>query len=193
MEQNQERIVKIKGRIRKSIIEKLKFQKEEIRRQKSLAIKKKLFRLKDFKKAKKILLYVGKAYEVDTSPIINEALKNGKRIFLPVTDVKRKRLIISEISDLKKDTELGCFEIYEPKACRLKKARANLLDLFIVPGVAFDRKRHRIGHGAGYYDRFLKNTSPEIPKVSLAFDFQVLGEDIPTLSYDIPVTRIVTN
>ena len=176
-------------------MEKLKHQKEADRRQKSLAIRKKLFRLTDFRKAKKILLYVGKDYEVDTSPIINEALKKGKRIFLPVTNVKRKRLLISEISDLEKDTQLGCFRIYEPKPCVVKKSKvkAQAMDLFVVPGVAFDAKFNRLGHGQGYYDRFLKRIPHKIPKVSLAFDFQVLDRDLPTLSHDIPVTRIITN
>lgn len=192
MEQNQ-RTARIKSIIRKSILDKLKFQKEADRRQKSLAIKKKLFELKDFKKAKKILLYVGKRYEVDTSPIIKEALKKKKRIFLPVTDFKRKRILISEISDLQKDTNLGCFGIYEPKALLKKSAHPGALDMVIVPGICFDRKGNRLGHGKGFYDRFLKKIPDTTPKVSLAFDFQVLDTDLPTLSYDIPVTQLVTN
>ena len=67
------------------------------------------------------------------------------------------------------------------------------MDLMVVPGVAFDRHKNRIGHGAGYYDRFLKGVPRSIPCVSLAFDFQVLDAKLPALSYDIPVTRIVTN
>jgi len=195
MNRDRENVIKMKRKIRKSILEKLKHQKEEDRRQKSLAIKKKLFKTAVFRKAKKILLYVGKGYEVDTSPIINEALKKGKRIFLPVTNVKRKRLLISEISDLEKDTKLGCFRIYEPKPCVVKrsKIKARDLDLFVVPGIAFDRHLNRLGHGAGYYDRFLKNIPHKTPAISLAFDFQVLEGDLPTLSYDIPVTRIITN
>jgi len=193
MKINCEKVIKLKSKIRKSILKKLKLQKEDLRRQKSLAIKKKLFRLRDFKQAKKILLYAGKPYEVDTFPIINEALKKGKRIFLPVTNIKRKRLLISEISDLEKDTKLGHFGIYEPKAGLRKKLRPEGLDLVVVPGVCFDSGHNRIGHGAGYYDRFLKNVPRKTPKIGLAFDFQVLGSDIPTLSHDIPVTRIITN
>lgn len=192
MEQNI-RITRIKSIIRKSILEKLKLQKEADRRQKSLAIKKKLFESKDFKKAKKILLYVGKRYEVDTSPIIKEALKKGKMIFLPVTDYKRKRILISEISDLEKDTNLGCFGIYEPKARLKRSGSPGDLDMVVVPGICFDRKGNRLGHGKGFYDRFLKKIPDTTSKISLAFDFQVLDTDLPTLSYDIPVTELVTN
>lgn len=187
------KIIRSKSAIRKRILKKLKSQKEESRTNKSFLIKKKLFRLGCFKRAKKVLLYFGKGYEVDTLPIIKEALKKGKRVFLPVTDTKRKRLIISEISDIEKDTSLGCFGIYEPKRRRLKTARPETIDLMVVPGVAFDRHKNRIGHGAGYYDRFLKSVPRRIPSVGLAFDFQVLGAGLPTLSYDIAVTRVVTN
>ena len=182
-----------KSIIRKTLLDKLKSQKEETRREKSLAIKKKLFTLAEFKKAKKILLYVGKHYEVDTTPIIKEALQIGKRIFLPVTDVIGKRLIISEISDLEKETEIGPYGIYQPKSNHLKAAPSQELDLLVLPGVGFDKKGNRLGHGAGYYDRFLQDIPHNIPRISLAFDFQVLDEDIPTLSWDIPVTLVITN
>ena len=185
--------VKIKSDIRKTILEKLKAQREEDRRQGSLALKEKLFNLGEFKKAKNILLYAGKYYEVDTIPIIKEALKKGKRIFLPVTDVKRKRLIISEISDIKKDTELGPLGIYQPKRACKRLLRPQKLDFLVLPGIAFDKKGNRLGHGAGYYDRFLKSIPHNTPKVCLAFDFQVQDEDIPTLSHDVPVTKVITN
>ena len=193
MRYNFQEAVKIKDKIRKSVLKKLKLQKEATRYKKSLAIKRKLLSLKEFKIAKKILLYAGKPYEVDTSLIIKEALKKRKRVFLPVTDTKRKRILISEILDLEKDTCLGCFGICEPKAALKPKAAPEKLDLVVMPGVAFDRNNNRIGHGAGYYDRFLKCIPYKIPKLSLAFDFQVLDEDFPTLSHDIPVTRIITN
>jgi len=179
--------------IRKRVLKELKSQKEESRRQKSLAIKDNLFGSMEFKKAKRILLYAGKSYEVDTKPIIKEALEKGKRIFLPVTDLKGKRLIISEISDFQKDTELGPYGIYQPVAGRIKDAGPDTLDLAVLPGVAFDKKGNRLGHGAGYYDRFLKDIPYDTPKFALAFDFQVQDADIPTLASDIPVTRIITN
>ncbi len=188
-----ENVNKKKEVIRKKVLLKLKSQKEEDRRQKSLAIRKKLFNLTKFINAKKILLYVGKSYEVDTVPIIKETLKKGKRVFLPVTDIKGKRLIISEISDLEKDTEIGPYGIYQPNTKRKKDIDPQDLDLLILPGIAFDKRGNRLGHGAGYYDRFLKDIPYNIPRISLAFDFQMLDEDIPIFACDIPVTRVITN
>jgi 5-formyltetrahydrofolate cyclo-ligase len=184
----------IKKRIlRKAVLNELKAQKEASRRGKSLAIKKRLFSLKEFKRAKRILLYVGKHYEIDTKPIIKEALEKGKRIFLPVTDLTGKRLIISEILDFPRDTELGPYEIYQPTAVRINSAPKEAVDLVVLPGIAFDKKGNRLGHGAGYYDRFLKDIPKATPRIALAFDFQVQDADIPTLATDIPVTRIITN
>lgn len=179
--------------IRRRVLNELKAQKEEQRRKKSLAIKEKLFDSEEFKKAKKILLYVGKDYEVDTKPIIKEALQKGKRVFLPVTDTKGKKLTISEVSDIERDIESGPYGIYQPKAGCTVESRSETFDLLILPGVAFDKSGNRIGHGAGYYDRFLKDIPHEIPRISLAFEFQVQDEDIPAFAYDIPVTRVITN
>ena len=182
-----------KNLIREKVLKELKAQKEEDRRQKSLAIKEKLLCLAEFKKAKKILLFMGNYYEVDTAPIIKEALENRKRVFLPVTDTKGKRLILSEISNIEKDIEKGPYGIYQPKAACKQEPRPETLDLVVMPGIAFDKKGSRIGHGAGYYDRFLKDIPHRIPRISLAFDFQVQDEDIPAFAYDIPVTRVLTN
>ena len=62
-------------------------------------------------------------------------------------------------------------------------------DLFIVPGVAFDRQGNRVGRGGGFYDRLLAHVT--VPKIALAFDFQVLAE-VPHTLYDISMTMIVT-
>jgi 5-formyltetrahydrofolate cyclo-ligase len=62
--------------------------------------------------------------------------------------------------------------------------------LVIMPGAVFDRQRHRIGYGGGYYDRFLSE-HPDMTKLAAAFDFQVLDQ-IPVHEYDISADLIVT-
>lgn len=63
------------------------------------------------------------------------------------------------------------------------------VDLFIVPGVAFDRKGNRLGRGSGYYDRLL--TGIGVPKIGLAYSFQIVAE-VPHSSYDVPMTMVIT-
>ena len=65
------------------------------------------------------------------------------------------------------------------------------IDLIVMPGVAFDRNGHRLGHGGGYYDRFLKTMYSKIPRIALAFDFQILPK-IPREIWDVPVDEIMT-
>ncbi len=64
------------------------------------------------------------------------------------------------------------------------------IDVVAVPGVAFDRRGGRIGYGGGYYDRFLRGVSAFT--VGLGFGHQVLDEDLPGGSFDLPVDAIVT-
>lgn len=71
----------------------------------------------------------------------------------------------------------------------------NELDLIVVPGVAFDKNRGRIGYGAGFYDRYFKKINEEnikrIVKLALAYDFQVLDK-VPMDERDVPVDHIIT-
>ena len=60
----------------------------------------------------------------------------------------------------------------------------------IVPGIAFDKNGHRLGHGGGYYDRFLQEVPSSVYIIGLAFDFQVIDK-LPTQSTDIPVNKVL--
>lgn len=62
-------------------------------------------------------------------------------------------------------------------------------DLYIVPGIAFDRQGNRLGRGRGYYDRLLAHVTA--PKIGLAFSVQVIDK-IPVTSYDVPMTMVIT-
>jgi 5-formyltetrahydrofolate cyclo-ligase len=82
----------------------------------------------------------------------------------------------------------GTFGIKEPDG-RSEKAVISDMDLFIVPGIAFDRKYHRLGRGKGLYDRILIHVKK--PVIGLCFSFQ-LFDDIPANQQDIKMTKIIT-
>jgi 5-formyltetrahydrofolate cyclo-ligase len=90
---------------------------------------------------------------------------------------------------------IGMYRILEPKPelrhLPHKQVPVTELDLIIVPGVAFDRRGGRMGHGKGYYDKLLEHARPDTPLVALAFDCQLFPE-IPTAAHDIFMDRIVT-
>ena len=138
------------------------------------------------------MFYVSQDYEVATRDMILEALKQKKRIIVPVTVLKERKIIPSEIDDIKEEKfEKGPFGIKQPKKEYIKPVPIENIDLVIVPAVAFDGQGNRIGHGAGYYDNFLKTLSIGTLTIGLAFDFQLVRR-IPTLSGDIPVKKIIS-
>ena len=180
-----------KVKIRKAILAKLRSQDEAERAVKSDMIKRRLFKEKCFKNAKAVMFYVSKSYEVDTSLMIEEAFKKGKRVIVPVTKPKEKKLIPSEIKYPNKDLVEGLFGIREPKKECLKAVDIKDIDMVIVPGIAFDDKGNRIGHGQGYFDGFLRYLPKKTPAIGLAFKLQLVRR-IKALPWDIPVTKIIT-
>ena len=118
--------------------------------------------------------------------LINYALDTGKRVFVPVT--LKERIYFTEIKSLEglKKTKMG---IYEPLTTDEKEPSEG--DVFIIPGSVFDKKGHRYGYGAGYYDRFLSKCAPVL-KIALCYDFQLL-ESIETSEHDIDMDIIITD
>ena len=181
----------MKHKIRRRIREKIKSYSELEKSEKSDIIKHKLFNEEEFKKAKVVMFYVSLKDEVNTLSMIDEAVKAGKRVCVPVILKEDKRLIAGEIKDRRKDLERQRFGIYQPKEGHVREVPLEDINLVIVPGVAFDRNNVRLGRGHGYYDRFLSGIPNETKAIGLAFDFQVV-ENLPKDSHDIPVWKTIT-
>ena len=179
-----------KQRIRDSVLSNLKKQRREERGRRSLKIKKKLFLLSEFSKAKTVMFYISRPEEVDTWGIIRGALKRGKKVVVPITNVSKGRLEIVRLLNLDRGLVMGPYGIYEPEESCRRPVPINQIDLVMVPGVAFDKQGNRLGHGKGYYDRFLRLIPRQVPVVGLAFSFQLL-ENLPHTSHDIPVSRVL--
>ncbi|MDD5504785.1 MAG: 5-formyltetrahydrofolate cyclo-ligase [Candidatus Omnitrophica bacterium] len=179
-----------KDTIRREILARLRLQTRQDRIIKSDKIKRRLLKEKCFRDASLIMFYVSKSYEVDTTGMIEEALKRGKRVVVPVTQTKEKQLIPSEITCPARDLVKGPFGVMEPRKECIKAVNIEDIDLVIVPGIAFDSKGNRIGHGQGYFDRFLRRLPNKIPTIGLAFKLQ-LTRRIKALPWDIPVTKLI--
>jgi 5-formyltetrahydrofolate cyclo-ligase len=179
----------MKNQIRKQLILKRKNLTRDEVLEKSSIIKNKLFDLKDFKQASTVLFYVSYNNEVNTHKMIKEQLAGEKTIVVPITDKKNRSLTLSKLNDWN-DLSVGSYNILEPKKGKITEINIDLLDLIIVPGVGFDMKGNRIGHGKGYYDNLLKN-SKRTTSIGLSFEWQIL-KSIPIQNHDIPVDKIVT-
>lgn len=180
----------MKHKIRKTIKELMEKHSDLEKSEKSDIIKKKLFNEEMFKKAEVVMFYVSLKDEVDTLPMIDEALKAGKRVCVPVILKEEMKLIAGEIKDRKQDLEKQHFGIYQPKKHKVREVPLDDIDLVVVPGVAFDKNNVRLGRGHGYYDRFLSGLPSRTHTIGLCFQFQVL-EDLPKHPHDVPVAKII--
>ena len=173
----------------------LREQTPAVREEKSRRVLEKVAGWPVFQKASWLFSYVSMGYELDTTALIDQALGVGKRVAVPVIFDEGKKsgsLLISEIRDRFTELEIGPFGISQPKPRFLRPVDPKVLEMAIIPGVAFGKEGHRLGHGKGYFDRFLRRLSPGCLKVGIAFDFQLLLE-LPHEKHDIPLDVIVTN
>ncbi len=162
--------------------------KEEVSRE----IVEKFLDLPEYEAAQTVMFYVDVRTEVKTREYLAVALTHGKKIVVPYcVDGELELFWLQSMDEL----GLGMYKILEPRAelrgLPEKQVSAFEIDLVMVPGVAFDRRGARMGHGFGYYDKLLEHTRPNTQLVALAFECQ-LFEEIPTAAHDIFMDKIVT-
>ena len=180
-----------KGQLRTTLIRRLKQQEEHERRRSSEEIWRKVIRLTAFRRARTVCCYVALPYEVQTWRMIEEMLIRGKRVVVPLAQPRTKQLLLSEVRDPTTELARGAFGVREPVASARRPVPVRELDLVLVPGIAFDRQGHRLGHGHGYFDRLLARIPKAIPTIGLAFRFQ-LHDRLPTAAHDLAVSRVLT-
>jgi 5-formyltetrahydrofolate cyclo-ligase len=148
--------------------------------------------LPEYRAARTVLCYIDVRTEVRTRQFLPIALAHGKRIVVPYCVDDILQLYHLENMD---ELSVGMYKILEPKPelreQPAKKVDIREVDLIMVPGVAFDRRGARMGHGFGYYDKLLEHARSDAPLVALAFECQ-LFEEIPTQAHDIFMDKIVT-
>ncbi|MDP4182140.1 MAG: 5-formyltetrahydrofolate cyclo-ligase [Bacillota bacterium] len=148
----------------------------------------------EYSNCKTIMCYVDFRGEVITKDIINLSLKLNKTVCVPKVykDMGgNQEILASIIKDPEIELSKGKFGILEPSAEYLRRIDAEEIDMVIVPGIAFDTRRNRIGFGAGFYDKFFKRVRSNCFKAALAYEFQIV-EEIPADSFDIPMDLIIT-
>lgn len=151
----------------------------------SYAIMKQVEQLSAFVSSKTVLLYWSMEDEVQTHDFV-EKWYRSKKILLPCVDGDDLLLRQFNGKDCMKCGEQ--FGIEEPVGDVF--TNLNLIDMIVVPGVAFDHNKNRMGRGRGFYDRLLKST-PNACKVGVAFDFQMVSA-VPVESFDVRMDKVVS-
>ncbi|RCX10520.1 5-formyltetrahydrofolate cyclo-ligase [Anaerobacterium chartisolvens] len=160
---------------------------------KSEAILNRLAGLEEYKKSSLVMLYADFRNEVATGDMIRMCIEDGKRTILPYivrTDEGGRAMYASQIASLEELCP-GAYGIYEPKESARIAVSPLSLDMVIVPGVAFDERRNRLGYGAGFYDCFLAQTRGGCCKAALAFEVQIFPS-IPKGVHDVCMDMVVT-
>lgn len=177
-------VKELKKQLRQTIRQLRQSLSSEAQHQYNEQIQKTLLSLPQFQAAKNILFYASLPEEVATLEIVEKHL-HSKNIILP--RVEEHQLVLHHLKDIQ-HLHKGRFEILEP-IIGSAVVDPSTIDLAIIPGLAFDEQKNRLGFGKGYYDKLL----PLLPcrKIGLAYECQMV-KDVPSEDHDQPLDMIIT-
>ncbi len=137
-----------------------------------------------YQSAKSIYGYMNFNQEVQTVPMLEQALKDGKKVAIPkVYGDKMEFIWMENLTDV----SAGYYNIPEPTAD--EPLADDETALVLMPGLAFDRDGNRTGYGGGFYDKYLEQ-HPNHKTLAMCFDFQVV-EKLDVENHDIPVDGLL--
>jgi 5-formyltetrahydrofolate cyclo-ligase len=171
--------------IRRAVLEERDAASSDVRAAWGERIAERFVTLPEVRSAKVVMVFSSFGSEVPTGPIVERLRDLGVVVALPRIEGADLVPVPYAPGDPVRPTSFGAVEPIRPEGVDTAS-----LDVVGVPGVAFDRRGRRIGYGGGYYDRFLRG----LPgfTVGIAFGLQVVADDLPTGSFDLPVRAIVT-
>lgn len=145
-----------------------------------------LLAMPEYRAAGTVFCFVGTGREVDTRPILQDVLRSGRLLCVPLC-VGEGRMDLRQVTDLDQLSP-GAFGIPEPPADS-PRLSADQVDFAVLPCVTCDRSGRRLGRGGGYYDRFLAHYRGG--SVLLCRE-KLLREEIPVEPHDYPVPWVLT-
>ena len=180
-----------KSNLRSQMRQKLATMTDDERHRASLAACERLTKLDAFQHAAVVMMYMPLAGEVDLTPVAIRCFQSGRTVCVPKVDWKRREMSAVEVTAF--DDHVMDTDEHGLRAPRdSRPILPSVIDLVVVPGLAFDTRGHRLGRGGGYYDRFLKRLRRAAAIVGLAFDQQIIDE-VPADECDVSVGIVVTD
>lgn len=182
-----------RGELRRRMLEQRGQLRAEQRLEMERALLQRLCALPAIQKAGVFFVYCSYRSEVGTGELIDQLLRLGKTVCVPLCDAAAVSMVAVRITDPSKDLLPGYKGIPEPhpQLASTQSIEATSLEVVIIPGAVFDRRGYRLGYGGGYYDRFLALEAPQALRVGLAFDLQLV-EHLPDAVHDVPLDLLVT-
>ena len=173
----------MKSELRKQVLQEMKALPREEKQFIDQALTERLLQHPFYQEAKVIASYLSFSHEFQTQELIEQALRDGKKVLIPKTYPKgRMDFVVYDPQQLVKTS----FGLLEPQG-DLEIVDASQIDLIHVPGLAFTTEGYRIGYGGGYYDRYLKHFSGHT--LSTIYPCQI--QDFIPENHDIPVQEVL--
>lgn len=173
---------------RKEIAEIRKELSDEYIADASAEVKEKLLVTEEYRNANTIMCYLDFGKEVKTGDMIDTMWRDGKKVCIPLCTDTEGHIMVAKLYT--EDTALvkGAYGIMEPSNEEPTIA-ASEIDLIILPCVSCDRSCNRLGHGAGYYDRYLAKTDAKL--MALCAE-KLMSDEIPMDEFDVPLDAVIT-
>lgn len=181
---NMETIIEQKKALRKQVRALKREMSPSLAQVESKKVISELDNLAPFNSAKVIMAFWSMDDEIDIKDAIIRWSKT-KRVILPVVD--GDRLLLKEFTGLSELKPGDLFSIPEPVGSEIPDP--SVIDLIVVPGVAFSRKLQRMGRGKAYYDHLLESLSAL--RVGICYSCQ-LFDNIPCEPHDLAMDYVIT-
>ncbi|MGF6375265.1 5-formyltetrahydrofolate cyclo-ligase [Clostridiales Family XIII bacterium PM5-7] len=180
-------IVSQKNELRKEIKKRILSLDDEYCHWASAKIIDKLMELPEYQHAQMVFTFIGIRGEVNTLPLIEQALAAGKRVCVPLC-IRDGIMEAREIRNIHNDLSPGMMGILEPKE-KTKLIHPTEIDFAVIPCVTGDHQGNRLGHGNGYYDRYLAKA--QFASVMICFE-KLISDHIPMDDFDQKISRMIT-
>jgi 5-formyltetrahydrofolate cyclo-ligase len=180
----------MKAELRKAMKQKLDAMPAGSAAEKGRAACEALVALGAFREARAVMMYLPLPLEVDTAPVAQAAWRDGKTVLVPKVDYDERHMIAVRCETPEDEMRVDRYGILQPVGG--EPWPLGEIDLVVVPALAFDRRGHRLGHGAGFYDRFLAGADAGTVVCGLAFAEQVVDE-LPVRAHDHRLHVLVTD
>ena len=173
----------MKAELRKKILQEMKALPRQQKQFIDQALTERLLQHPFYQEAEVIATYLSFPHEFQTQELIEQALKDGKKVLIPKTYPKgRMDFVVYDPQQLVKTS----FGLLEPQG-DLEVVDASQIDLIHGPGLAFTTKGYRIGYGGGYYDRYLEHFTGHT--LSTVYHYQV--QNFIPENHDISVQEVL--
>ncbi|MCB1054691.1 MAG: 5-formyltetrahydrofolate cyclo-ligase [Acidobacteria bacterium] len=160
------------------------------RRTASAEVRERVLDLPEIGNAEGVLACLSFGSEVDTWPLVDQLRRRGKSVFVPRADRHDGMLHVHPLPCELRTLSFGLRQPARGAAEIPYDEIEQVVDVVLVLGLAFDRQGYRLGHGRGYFDRFL--TGRTVTSLGLCYSLQLL-ESIPHDEVDVPMSAIVTS